>query len=50
MVVGLPDDEFAQVTHAVVDIPQERIQGCDADALLAFLRTRVVPYKLPRSM
>jgi bile acid-coenzyme A ligase len=44
-VVGLPDDDLGNVPHAVVqldpDVPDE--------ALLAHLRDRLAPYKLPRS-
>ncbi|MFK7912586.1 MAG: AMP-binding protein [Pseudomonadales bacterium] len=46
-VIGLPDDDLGSRIHALVDAP-----GSDLDAarLLEFLRTRIVTYKLPRSV
>jgi bile acid-coenzyme A ligase len=44
-VVGLPDDEYGQVIHAVLNV-----SGPIGDeGLLHHLRERLVPYKLPRS-
>lgn len=44
-VIGLPDDEYGNTVHAIVqsDAP------LDTDALLAHLRTRLEPHKLPRT-
>jgi bile acid-coenzyme A ligase len=50
VVVGLPDEEFGQIAHAVVDIPDEARGDVDPEALLQFLREHLVTYKLPRSM
>lgn len=49
VVIGLPDEEFGAVAHAIVQ-PTEQARGTlDAEALLVFLRDRLVTYKLPRS-
>jgi bile acid-coenzyme A ligase len=51
VVIGLPDDDLGQRVHAIVDVG--RHDGTDAevdpDALAAFLATRIVRYKIPRS-
>ncbi len=44
-VVGLPDEEFGQRIHAIVEYEGE----LDAEALLQHLETRLIRYKLPRS-
>ncbi|MFE6699036.1 AMP-binding protein [Streptomyces sp. NPDC057718] len=44
-VVGLPDPDFGQVVHAVLNVTGE----VDDEVLLAHLRERLVAYKLPRS-
>lgn len=44
-VIGLPDDEYGNRIHAIVQSSVE----LDADVLLPHLRERLVPYKLPRS-
>jgi len=44
-VVGLPDEEYGNVVHAVV----QTTEPLDVDALLAHLRDRLAPHKLPRS-
>jgi len=49
VVVGLPDDDMGQVTHAIIDIADPVANALDTDTLLLFLRDRLVPYKLPRS-
>jgi bile acid-coenzyme A ligase len=49
VVVGLPDDDLGQLTHAVVDVPTERLAEVNAVTLLTFLREHLVTYKLPRS-
>ncbi|MEC3976436.1 AMP-binding protein [Amycolatopsis sp. H20-H5] len=44
-VIGLPDDEYGNVVHAVV-----QTEGpLDEAGLLAHLKEKLVPYKLPRS-
>jgi bile acid-coenzyme A ligase len=45
-VVGLPDDDMGQRVHAII----EADEAVDTDAVLAFLRERLAPYKLPRSI
>lgn len=44
--IGLPDDDLGQRVHAIVDTPEG---GLDDVGLVAFLRDRLVSYKLPRS-
>lgn len=44
-VVGLPDEEYGSTVHAIVQADDP----LDADALLAHLRERLAPYKLPRT-
>jgi bile acid-coenzyme A ligase len=44
-VIGLPDDDLGNVVHAIVQVDGE---VGDAE-LLAHLRVRLAPYKLPRS-
>lgn len=49
VVIGLPNEEFGAAVHAIVQ-PTEQARGTlDAEALLLFLRDRLVTYKLPRS-
>jgi bile acid-coenzyme A ligase len=43
-VIGLPDDDYGNVIHAIVQAGPEVTD----DDLLAHLRTRLVAYKLPR--
>ena len=45
-VVGLPDDDMGQRVHAII----EADEAVDTDAILAFLRQRLAPYKLPRTI
>jgi bile acid-coenzyme A ligase len=44
-VIGLPDEDLGQVVHAIIQTDGE---VTDAE-LLAHLRERLAPYKLPRS-
>lgn len=44
-VVGLPDEDFGNVVHAVI----QAAPSIDIDALLVKLKRQLVPYKLPRS-
>jgi bile acid-coenzyme A ligase len=44
-VIGLPDDDLGHVVHAIIQVDGE---VGDAE-LLAHLRDRLAPYKLPRS-
>lgn len=49
VVIGLPDSDFGAATHAIIQ-PTDSAQGhLTSDELLAFLRERLVAYKLPRS-
>lgn len=49
VVIGLPDPDLGARTHAIVQ-PSAACQAeLDPDQLLAFLRDRLVTYKLPRS-
>ena len=45
-VIGLPDDDLGNRVHAIV----EADPGLAADVVLAYLRERLVPYKLPRTV
>lgn len=47
IVVGLPDEEFGQQVHAIV----QRAPGADLDGetLKTFLRKQLTPYKIPRT-
>ncbi|WP_082749248.1 AMP-binding protein (plasmid) [Sphingobium sp. SJ10-10] len=49
VVIGLPDDDYGATTHAIVQPTVEAQGRLTADELLAFLRERLVAYKLPRS-
>ena len=49
VVIGLPNDEFGAVAHAIVQLAASAKGKSNPDALLAFLRERLVTYKLPRS-
>jgi bile acid-coenzyme A ligase len=44
-VIGLPDEEYGNVIHAIVEVAEPLVPG-DLDA---FLRSRLAGYKLPRS-
>jgi bile acid-coenzyme A ligase len=46
-VIGLPDDDLGNVVHAIVEADPRELQ---VDELLAFLRERLVRYKVPRSI
>ena len=45
-VVGLPDDDLGQRVHAIV----EADASLDVDGVLQYLRDRLAPYKLPRTV
>ena len=47
VVIGLPNDDLGQCVHAIVDVPEGRL---DDRVLLDFLRAHLVGYKLPRSI
>lgn len=49
IVIGLPDADLGQRTHAIVQVGEEARDRCDADALRAFLSDQLVRYKIPRS-
>lgn len=44
--IGLPDEDLGNVVHAIVQVTDET----GADELLAHLKDRLAPYKLPRSV
>ena len=46
-VIGLPHVDLGNAVHAIVDAPTNNVTEA---ALLAHLRERLVPYKLPRSI
>lgn len=49
VVVGLPSDDLGAAAHAIVQ-PTDAARGqLEPEELMAFLRERLVPYKLPRS-
>ncbi|MCW3834476.1 AMP-binding protein [Sphingomonas canadensis] len=49
IVIGLPDPDLVQRTHAIVQIAEEARGRTDADALREFLSSRLVRYKIPRT-
>lgn len=49
VVIGLPDDELGAVAHAIVQLTQDFEERLNREALVTFLRERLVTYKLPRS-
>ncbi len=53
VVIGLPDDDFGAIVHAIVQVIEDPaangIEIPDEDELSAFLKERLVTYKLPRS-
>ncbi|MFZ0666554.1 MAG: AMP-binding protein [Acidimicrobiales bacterium] len=46
-VIGLPDDDLGNRVHAIVEADPDRLQ---VDELLAFVRERLVRYKVPRTV
>jgi len=44
-VIGLPDDDYGNVVHAIVQTPRP----LDSSELDAFLRSRLATYKRPRT-
>jgi acyl-CoA synthetase (AMP-forming)/AMP-acid ligase II len=48
LVVGVPDQRFGERVVAVLSLKAER--ALDEDSLMAFARTRVAGYKLPRKL
>lgn len=49
VVIGLPDGDLGAITHAIVQPTKEAQGQLEPDALITFLRERLVTYKLPRS-
>jgi bile acid-coenzyme A ligase len=47
-VVGLPDDDLGTLPHAIVQIADKAAEVTDAE-LTEHLKTRLAPYKVPRS-
>jgi len=50
VVIGLPNEEFGASVHAIVRLRREWDGTLDDTGLLEFLRSRLVTYKLPRSI
>jgi bile acid-coenzyme A ligase len=50
VVIGLPNEDFGSAVHAIVRLRDGHNQPVDCAGLLEFLRTRLVTYKLPRSI
>lgn len=48
-VIGLPDDDYGNVAHAIVQLDAEQT-GTGPDELRAFVASRLAPYKVPRSV
>ncbi|MDN5919829.1 MAG: AMP-binding protein [Pseudonocardia sp.] len=48
-VVGLPDDDYGQVVHAIVHVADDADTGAVEAALRAHLTERLAPYKTPRT-
>ena len=49
IVIGLPDTDLGQRTHAIVQIADKDRERVDDDALRAFLSDKLVRYKIPRT-
>jgi len=49
VVIGLPDDDLGHRVHALVQLAPAARGRIDDDALRAYLETRLVRYKVPRS-
>jgi bile acid-coenzyme A ligase len=49
IVIGLPDEDLGQRAHAIIEIPRSAQASVDADGLRAFLSSRLVRYKIPRT-
>ncbi len=49
IVVGLPDSDLGQRTHAIVQMAREARERTNGDALRAFLSDKLVRYKIPRT-
>lgn len=49
VVIGLPDDDLGQRVHAIVDVT-DNLDLLGEPELLAFVRKRLVHYKVPRTI
>ncbi|HEX7784491.1 MAG TPA: AMP-binding protein [Sphingobium sp.] len=49
IVIGLPDPDLGQRTHAIVQVAEDARARADAEMLQSFLSDRLVRYKIPRS-
>lgn len=49
IVIGLPDADLGQRTHAIVQIDTDKRDRTDADALQSYLSDKLVRYKIPRT-
>lgn len=48
IVIGLPDDDMVAIVHAIIQ-PDPDVPPPTADDIKAFLKERIVTYKIPRS-
>ena len=48
-VIGLPHDDLVAAAHAIVEIAPGADEGAVEEDLRAFLKSQLVPYKIPRS-
>ncbi|HJQ59719.1 MAG TPA: acid--CoA ligase, partial [Vineibacter sp.] len=49
VVIGLPDDDLGHRVHALVQLNEDAQSRVSADELRAWLESRLVRYKIPRS-
>lgn len=49
IVIGMPDEDLGQKTHAIVQVVKDARHKIDANALRAFLSDKLVRYKIPRT-
>ena len=49
VVIGLPDEDLGQVVHAIIQKDPEWQEDLDESVLAAFLESRLVRYKTPRT-
>jgi bile acid-coenzyme A ligase len=50
VVIGLPDNDLGQRVHAIVELDPAMPSAPSETEILAFLATRLAPYKLPRTI
>ena len=49
-VIGLPHEDLGSVPHALVQLAESVDEAVDEEGLLAHVRARLAPYKVPRSL